>query len=132
MGLPRSRKSALKLGRTYYKTGEPCSRGHIAPRFTKTRRCVECDKLNAMNRRESIKLRTPRWADLDKIAEIYKVSEAMGEMFAVDHFIPLNSDIVSGLHCPENLVIIDSKDNMKKGNKFSPIEIRGGYEKSGE
>lgn len=28
---------------TYF-TGKPCKRGHVAPRFTSTRNCVECNK----------------------------------------------------------------------------------------
>lgn len=38
---PNNRKEAQKLGIKYYFTGQPCIRGHIAPRKTKGS-CVEC------------------------------------------------------------------------------------------
>lgn len=39
--LPKSRKEAKDTGAKYYYTGQPCSRGHIAPRKTKGC-CIEC------------------------------------------------------------------------------------------
>ncbi len=43
MEYPKTRKEAKALGATHYFTGEPCVRGHIAPRKTKGA-CVECMK----------------------------------------------------------------------------------------
>lgn len=114
----KTRKSALKSGAVYYKTGSPCSRGHISPRFTSTGRCVECNKINNAWRRVSIKQRTPAWANLEDIQKIYELSSVMGEEYVVDHIIPLNGDVVSGLHCPENLAIITSSENSRKQNNF--------------
>lgn len=39
--LPKTRAEAKAAGVTHYFTGEPCSRGHVAPRKTKGA-CVEC------------------------------------------------------------------------------------------
>jgi hypothetical protein len=35
-------KAAAAAGDTYYFTGRPCIKGHISPRFTSTRACVDC------------------------------------------------------------------------------------------
>ena len=43
MDYPKTRKEAQLLGATHYFTGEPCVRGHVAPRKTKGS-CVECIK----------------------------------------------------------------------------------------
>ena len=43
INLPKSRGEAKSTGAKYYFTGEPCSRGHIAPRKTKGC-CIECMK----------------------------------------------------------------------------------------
>ena len=40
---PNNRKEAQKLGIKYYFTGQPCIRGHVAPRKTKGS-CLECMK----------------------------------------------------------------------------------------
>lgn len=114
----KTRKSANKLGRLYYKTGKPCNRGHNSIRFTKTGRCVECDRINKKDRYNNIKQRTPCWADKEKIEEIYNQSKTMGGDYHVDHIIPLHGEFVSGLHVHENLVILHCVENMKKRNNY--------------
>jgi hypothetical protein len=42
--LPTSRAAAIALGKTYYFTGELCSRGHRAKRLTSTSTCLDCQK----------------------------------------------------------------------------------------
>ena len=114
----RSYTSAVRLKRPYYKTGKPCSRGHNSHRFTKTRRCVECDKVNALGRRTHESLQTPKWANLNKIKEIYRESKQLGIDYHVDHIIPLRGKLVSGLHVHDNLQIIPRIPNLKKTNSF--------------
>lgn len=64
----------------------------------------------------------PAWADLDKIAEIYKqscvISKKTGIKHHVDHIIPLNGKIVCGLHIETNLQIISASMNLRKSNKM--------------
>lgn len=60
--------------------------------------------------------RTPPWANLEKVKEIYKNCP---EGYHVDHIIPLNGVKVSGLHVENNLQYLLAKDNMSKGNKYS-------------
>lgn len=59
---------------------------------------------------------TPKWANREKILEIYK--EAYEQRLEVDHIIPLNNDLVCGLHVEGNLQIITSEENLRKGNSF--------------
>lgn len=70
------------------------------------------------NLRRANKLQaTPIWANLDKIKDIY---DNCPEGFHVDHVIPLNNDLVCGLHCELNLMPIPAKENLSKSNKFDP------------
>lgn len=66
---------------------------------------------------------TPKWSDLKEIRMIYKeakdISKQTGVVHHVDHIIPLNGKIVSGLHVPNNLQIITAIDNLKKSNKYA-------------
>lgn len=67
-------------------------------------------------KRRSAKLnRTPSWVNFDKIKEFYKNCP---EGYHVDHIIPLQGKIISGLHVIENLQYLTSKDNLSKGNKW--------------
>jgi len=81
------------------------------------------NKINADGaKRRAQKLRaTPRWANNDKILEFYteaqNKSSEYSERYVVDHIIPLNSDIVCGLHCEDNLRVITAKENEEKNNK---------------
>lgn len=67
------------------------------------------------NRRADKILRTPSWADLEKIKEIYSKCP---EGFHVDHIIPLKGVLVSGLHVENNLQYLPALDNIKKRNTF--------------
>ena len=80
---------------------------------------------NAKYRASRIK-RTPRWlTDDDKwmISEIYELAalrtKMTGMKWHVDHIIPLNGKIVSGLHVPENMQVIPSVLNFRKHNQFA-------------
>lgn len=74
-------------------------------------------------RRDADKLRaTPSWADLEKIAEFYALSEHLtletGIKHHVDHIIPLRGKNVCGLHVHTNLQVITAAENLKKSNYF--------------
>jgi hypothetical protein len=79
------------------------------------------------NKRRSAKLqRTPAWLtpfDLLKIKCIYQVAamrtRESGEVWHVDHIIPLQGKNVSGLHVPSNLQIIRGVENLKKNAQFN-------------
>ena len=66
--------------------------------------------------------RTPSWADLGKIETIYAeartMSAIMDEAWHVDHVIPLQGKLVSGLHVHTNLQILPGIENVRKHNRF--------------
>lgn len=61
------------------------------------------------------KLRVPKWADQEKIDEIYRNKP---DGYHVDHIIPLNGKTVSGLHVHNNLQYLSIEENRLKSNKF--------------
>jgi hypothetical protein len=77
-------------------------------------------------RRRAAKLKqTPKWADHEKIAAIYAEAaalRALGLDVEVDHYYPLCGKLVSGLHVPENLQLLLSEDNKRKGAKL-PVSV---------
>lgn len=64
----------------------------------------------------------PSWACEDSIKAIYRqcafVTRMTGIKHHVDHFYPLTSDLVCGLHNQFNLRIIPAVENLSKGNKL--------------
>jgi hypothetical protein len=66
--------------------------------------------------------RTPKWADLGAIREIYRkavqATKLTGFQYHVDHILPLNGKRVSGLHIAENLRVVTEFENLSKGSKF--------------
>lgn len=63
------------------------------------------------------KQRTPLWADLDAIHEFYKNCP---EGYEVDHIVPLQGELVSGLHVLNNLQYLTPRENTSKNNHFEP------------
>ena len=77
-------------------------------------------------RRAALMCRIPQWLtseDLWLIKEAYSLAKLRTKMFGfewhVDHVIPLQGKMVSGLHVPTNLQIIPWKENISKANKFN-------------
>ena len=69
--------------------------------------------------------RTPNWLTQDDfwlIEQAYELAAVRTKMFGflwhVDHIVPLNGRLVSGLHVPHNLQVIPAISNQSKYNKF--------------
>ena len=78
---------------------------------------------NNRKRKIRIKKQTPSWYEKNAIQELYRrrkeLSIEHGIEYHVDHIIPINHPLVCGLHCLDNLQIIEANDNMRKSNSFS-------------
>ena len=80
---------------------------------------------NASKRRAALLQRIPIWQtefDELKIKCIYSVAAMLtkvnNESWTVDHIIPLQGKIVSGLHVPSNLQLMRARENEAKRNKY--------------
>ncbi len=67
---------------------------------------------------------TPTWANKTAILTIYNKSRRLkawlGEIYEVDHIVPIRSQFVCGLHCEANLRIISFDQNRVKSNRYWP------------
>ena len=78
-------------------------------------------------KRRAAKLnRTPKWlTDIDKkeIQSFYtkalELERLHGIKYHVDHDIPLQGELVSGLHVPLNLRVIPATENLGKSNSYT-------------
>lgn len=82
--------------------------------------------LNAKRRAAKIQ-RTPKWLtpdDFKNMEAIYQMARDLttltGEIYEVDHIIPLQGSRASGLHVPTNLQVISAAENRAKYNKWEP------------
>ena len=78
-------------------------------------------------RRAAKMQRTPPWlTEQDKLeikgfyTEAKRLTEDTGIKHVVDHIVPLQGELVSGLHVPNNLQVLTETDNSKKHNDFIP------------
>lgn len=87
---------------------------------------VNKHKVNAKTRkRQASQLqRTPKWLtvnDLWMMEEAYELAILRKQLFGfsweVDHVIPLQGKLVSGLHTPYNLQVISRTENRSKNNR---------------
>ncbi len=84
------------------------------------------EKFSAQNAaRKAIKIRAmPKWANRFFISEAYHLAALRTKMFGypwhVDHIVPLQSQLVCGLHVEHNLRVIPGRENIIKGNRHWP------------
>lgn len=88
-----------------------------------SRRERERARLNAAS--ASRRRLPPNWLDAINMAliqEFYDVAKAVttqtGVVHHVDHIVPLNGNVVSGLHVPWNMQVISASENCAKGAKL--------------
>jgi hypothetical protein len=69
--------------------------------------------------------RCPQWVSTEQkwmMLEAYEIAvlreRATGIRWHVDHIVPLQGKIVSGLHVPWNLQVIPASENVRKSNRF--------------
>jgi hypothetical protein len=82
------------------------------------------DKRAAAVARRRAKLVTPIWANKSEINKFYaeakRLERETGIKHHVDHIVPLNSELVCGLHVEWNLQVIPAKENVLKRNLAWP------------
>jgi hypothetical protein len=96
----------------------------ISSKRTKLKNIDNVNTLTA--KRRACKLqRIPSWTtetDIWMMQEIYELSalrtKLTGVKWEVDHIIPLQGKLVSGLHMPFNMQVIPAMQNRIKKNKF--------------
>lgn len=80
------------------------------------------DGSKTQTRRVAKLQRTPPWADQQAIKAIYaeaiRLTAETGVMHHVDHEIPLQGVLVSGLHVETNLQVIPWRENIVKRNTY--------------
>lgn len=86
-----------------------------------------CAKRSA--KRRALKLNaTPLWANEAYIADLYENAQEANNIFKdydikfeVDHVIPLQGELVCGLHVENNLQILSQTENRSKSNYYEVI-----------
>jgi hypothetical protein len=65
----------------------------------------------------------PSWFESDLVNDVYEKARSLtasGIRTHVDHIVPLQSKFVCGLHCFNNLQLLDASANTSKGNRWWP------------
>jgi hypothetical protein len=76
--------------------------------------------------RKAAKLqRTPPWADFSAIKALHEEAQRLtretGTAHHVDHELPLQGRLVSGLHVHTNMRVITAAENIRKKNRFEVV-----------
>lgn len=119
---PMKRKAALLKSAALYQKDPNKFKERVRLRKVNNPHWVA--ELRAKQRAEELQ-RIPKWlttSDRKRISFIYQLARMLtdvtGEVYQVDHIIPLRGKLVSGLHVPDNLQILTRLENIRKGNKW--------------
>jgi hypothetical protein len=117
----RQGKQARKTGGAWGRGLWPAILYHQQP----TRKCARHHAqalADAAARRAGLERACPPWADRAAIKAVYaecvRLTEETGIPHEVDHEVPLNGRMVSGLHVHWNLKPIPAHINRRKSNHF--------------
>lgn len=134
----KNRKKRLKYDKIYYNTNKERILKRTKDYYRKNKeRIIETSKEyyrnnkhayieNATRRRvakleRTIILSKQHEDDMKHIYEQAALLRYLGYDVHVDHIVPLQGELVSGLHVPWNLQIIPAEENLSKGNKFDGL-----------
>lgn len=88
------------------------------------RQSLAAEAAKNAKRRSALLRAIPKWANLEAIEAIYReanrIEKLTGTEYHVDHIVPLQSKIVSGLHCESNLRVLPATSNISKSNRHWP------------
>lgn len=117
-------REAEKMRVGVFLQNNPDKRKEYSKRYLENNRA----KINAkLKKRYAAKRnRTPAWLseeDTWLIEQAYVLAQLRSKVFGfqwhVDHVVPLQGKLVSGLHVPHNLQVIPAWDNRSKSNRFA-------------
>jgi hypothetical protein len=119
------RLEAAKIKQREWRAANPRHAGTTASKRKYKRDNPEKVRADCVYRRLSKIHRTPAWLTMDDfwlIEQAYEIAAARTKMLGfswhVDHVIPLQGRLVSGLHVPTNLQVIPAVENIRKANRF--------------
>ncbi len=85
-------------------------------------------KAHKINYEAKLSKATPSWLTMEhwgQMNAIYekarRLTEATGIRHEVDHIVPINGQLVSGLHVPWNLQILTQSENVSKSNRYADL-----------
>jgi hypothetical protein len=119
-----------KMARQYEKTSEQNrlndpKRRQYRKELKKTPAMKAINNASYAKRRAAKIQRTPKWLtehDFKVMKAFYSVAQMLtkvnNESWHVDHDIPLQAELVSGLHVPKNLVLMRGIENETKRNIY--------------
>ena len=115
--ITRNKKPEIKNLRRQYNQQYRIEKKEVLSKYIRNWQKLNRGKVNqyASKYRATLLRRTPLWSEKELIAAFY---ENCPEGYHVDHILPLQGKLVSGLHVFGNLQYLPAKENHKKHNSF--------------
>jgi 5-methylcytosine-specific restriction endonuclease McrA len=120
-----NRRKAREATRLRYKTDQEFRAKQLQKASEWAKRNTGKALAKKAKRRAKLKQAMPKWLNqnhLKIIKEVFETAQILkgegGHVYHVDHIIPLQNEMVCGLHVPWNLQLLPAVENIRKNNKL--------------
>lgn len=122
------RLEKAKIRQRVWRENNPAHAGAKASKVAYKKQNPHKTRADTVKRRAEKLRRTPPWLTPDDfwmMEQAYEIAAMRTKMFGfswhVDHVLPLQGRLVSGLHTPYNLQVIPGVENVAKANRYQPV-----------
>jgi len=113
--MPKSTEEEKEKSKIYYQNNKERRKAGYKVYYQKHKKE---SAMRSKKRNDVIKQATTKWYEKTLVANKRQDAKNREGSWQIDHIVPLQNDLVCGLHCNDNIRILTETQNKSKSNNF--------------